>query len=308
MLALVVAAALSTAKRDDEVLRVQSAVVNLASQICKDPPTYGLTVSGTGDISGKADVAKVLKALANANVSGSLKGAVTYWRGMRQSDVGAALTARNQCALAGTKLLWSSFSFSSMTTGRAVPRPISYARSVQLALQSPAGPSTTVTQSAVGTGNVQVGNNSQATFINPSPQPSEPTYMAFGANCESAGWVADEVTPLSSADYDTVAKRARELADEMDKIASTLRQSWADHPDQMDVATNTAMAAFQPLREPLNVVLNELLERHHMHWPHRVSDGLTLEGDKAYCGDLHTRNGLADFAAYVRNLADTPLQ
>ncbi|MEJ0065725.1 MAG: hypothetical protein WDM85_10095 [Caulobacteraceae bacterium] len=159
---------------------------------------------------------------------------------------------------------------------------------------------------------MQLGNGSQATitqsFINPPPQSSEPTYMALGATCERAGWVADEVTPLSSADYSVVAKRATELADQMDQIASTLRQSWAAHPDQMDAATNTAMAAFQPLREPLNDVLNELLERHHTHWPHRISDGLTLEGDKAYCGDLHTRNGLADFAAYIRGLANTPVQ
>jgi hypothetical protein len=310
LLATAPAPVVSTVQRDDETIRVQSAVARIASnEICKDPASYGLSVSATGEISGKADVAKVLKALANANVSASLKGTVGYWRGIRQSEMAAAWTARNQCALSGTAYLWGSFNLSSMTTGRLIPRPSSYARSVQLAL-APA-PSTTVTQTATGTGDVQVGPNGQATvtqtFTN-IPPPSEPTYMALGALCERFGWVADEVTPLSSANYDMVAKRARELADQMDQIASTLSQSRAAHPDRNDVATNAALAAFQPLREPLNEVLSELLQRHHMHWPHRVSDGLSLEGDKAYCGDLNTRSGLADFAAYVRGLADAPIQ
>ena len=305
----------ASARTVEETLRLQGKVIGLAASICKDPPTYGYAISGGGEISGKAEVSKILKSLADAGVSGSLKGNVTYWKGVSQNQVAGALTARNSCVLDATRYLFSQFTFYSVNDGRSVPHPKDYAQAVKVVVGNGDKTVPGVSQSIEGNGNYQF-NNSSPTIVNPAPAPTEPTHFQQGAGCEWPEWgVPDKVTPFANLADAELKRRAIKYADQLDAIAESLRLDRAkllseqtpDKPANLDAAKARASEQYTvPLREQIHDIMFELLERHHVVIPHRASDGLTLAGAKADCGDLSTDRGLNDYAAYIRNLANIP--
>jgi len=315
LILLVSMVTVAVARTDEETLRLQGKVIELADSICKDPPTYGYTLSGGGEISGKAEVSKLLKHLADAGVSGSLKGNVIYWKGMSQNQVAGAIAARNSCALDATRYLFSQFTFFGANDGLPVPHPKNYAAAVKVVVENGVRPTPAVSQSIQGNGNYQF-NNSSPTIVNPTLPPTELTLTQLGALCEWPTWgVPDKVTSFANLSDDELKRRADKYADQLEAIAQSLRRDRSkllseqtpEKPANFDAAVARAMEQYNvPLREQIHDVMFELLERHHAVIPHRVSDGLSLAGAKADCGDLSTDHGLDDYAGYIRNLADRP--
>ena len=295
-------------KEADETLRVQTEVVKLANAICKDPPTYGLMLTGQGKISGKLSIPKAIKAIgADGTISASLSGRATYWRGVQQDQAAAAHTARNSCAMSATRLLFRDLEYTSLVSGRRIPAPINYTRLLSNNTTQTTTEVASPTQTVSGNGNITVGGN-----LSVGTSVAAPTYRALGGSCESSAWIPVEVTELSKLSPADLRTRVRAIGEtlrasqkDFDKRRSQIFQS--PQYRQEDIATlnedTVQKMDADHLRDKAQTAITEMIERTGGHMPHRPSDGLTLEGQDVFCGQLNTTHGLSDLADYLDMLA-----
>ena len=287
-------------------LALQCEVVRLANEIFKSPPAWGFSTNAAGEISGSANLGRILKWFSAAKISAKLGAKTSYWYGPRQADVAKGYVDRNRCAIDATRMLFENLKLNSVRTGKMVPPPKNYNAVVRKY-------STKIIyddhrqQNVSGSGNINI--NGPATIVAP-PLGDDPfreaSYMQQGASCAFIGRYPDAATPLASSSN-------QDLKLEGQKAAADLRLFWRGIVDERAalVKSQGVRANFSEINmkysekyhremEPrIYAVLTETLLRLGRPYPRSPSEGPTLEGFKVYCGDMHGRNGGSELADYL---------